>query len=147
MLAQLVKNHLQCRRLQFDSWVGKMPWRREWLPSPVFLPGKSHGQRSLAGYSPCGCKELALLRLTRGRRRDAASCRLCSRTFPGNPVPWSSESEPSRCRLWDVRYRPLDKPLHIFKIKQGQTDWQAALGLLNAETKNVLEPMPRKNKA
>ena len=51
----------QCRRLQrlaFDPWVGKIPWRREWQPTPVFLPGKSDGQRSLAVYSPWGCKEL-----------------------------------------------------------------------------------------
>ena len=36
----------------------KIPWRRKWLLTPVFLPGKSHGQRSLAGYSPWGCKKL-----------------------------------------------------------------------------------------
>ena len=36
---------------------GKIPWRREWLPTPVFLPGKSHGQRTPAGYRPWGCKE------------------------------------------------------------------------------------------
>ena len=41
----------------FSLWVGKIPWRREQLPTPVFLSGKSHGQRSLAGYSPWGCKE------------------------------------------------------------------------------------------
>ena len=39
-------------------WVGKVLWRMKWLPTPVFLPGKSHGQRSLAGYSPQGHKEL-----------------------------------------------------------------------------------------
>ena len=39
---------LQCRRLRFDSWVRKIPWRRKWQPTPVFLPGESHGQRSLA---------------------------------------------------------------------------------------------------
>ena len=38
-------------------WARKIPWRRKWLPSPVFLPGKSHGQRSLAGSSSWGCKE------------------------------------------------------------------------------------------
>ena len=38
-------------------WVGKIPWRRAWQPTPVFLPGESHGQRSLAGYSPWGRKE------------------------------------------------------------------------------------------
>ena len=43
---------------EFDLWVGKISWRREWLPTPVFLPGKSHGQRSLAGYSPWDGKEL-----------------------------------------------------------------------------------------
>ena len=36
----------------FDPWLGKIPWRRKWQPIPVFLTGKSHGQRSLAGYSP-----------------------------------------------------------------------------------------------
>ena len=45
----------QCRRhkrYRFDPWVGKIPWRREWQPTPVFLPGESHRQRSLVGYSP-----------------------------------------------------------------------------------------------
>ena len=40
------------------AWVGKFPWRRKWQPTAVFLPGKSHGQRSLVGYSPWGRKEL-----------------------------------------------------------------------------------------
>ena len=54
----MVKNHLQCRRPGFNPWVGKIPWRRECQPTPVFLPGESHGQRSLVGYSPWGRKEL-----------------------------------------------------------------------------------------
>ena len=41
----------------FDPWVRKIPWRRAWLPTPVFLPGEFQGQRSLVGYSPWGCKE------------------------------------------------------------------------------------------
>ena len=41
----------------FDPCVGKIPWRREWQPTPVFLPGKSHGQRILVGYSPWGRQE------------------------------------------------------------------------------------------
>ena len=48
---------LQCRRSGFDPWVRKIPWRRKWQPSLVFLPGESHGQRSLVGYSPQGGKE------------------------------------------------------------------------------------------
>ena len=57
----------QCRRHKrcwFDSWVTKIPWRRVWQPTPIFLPGKSHGQRSLAGYSPLGCKELDTMEAT-----------------------------------------------------------------------------------
>ena len=42
----------QCRRHRFGPWVRKIPWRRKWQPTPVFLPGKCHRQRSLAGYSP-----------------------------------------------------------------------------------------------
>ena len=42
----------------FDSWVGKIPWRKKWQHIPVFLPGKSHGQRSLVGYSPWGHKRI-----------------------------------------------------------------------------------------
>ena len=50
----------QCRRHKrcgFGPWVGKIPWRRAWQPTVVFLPGESHGQRSLAGYSPRGYEE------------------------------------------------------------------------------------------
>ena len=47
----------QCRRCGFNSWVRKIPWRRKWLPPPLFLPGKFHRQRSLAGYSPWGLRE------------------------------------------------------------------------------------------
>ena len=49
---------LQCGRPGFDPWVGKIPWRRKWQPTPVLLPGKSHGQRSLAGCSPWDRKGL-----------------------------------------------------------------------------------------
>jgi len=43
---------------RFDPWVGKIPWRREWLPTSVFLPEEFHGHKSLAGYSPWDRKEL-----------------------------------------------------------------------------------------
>ena len=51
----------QCRRQKrcgFSPWVGKIPWRKAQQPTPVFLPGESHGQRSLAGYSPQDHTEL-----------------------------------------------------------------------------------------
>ena len=43
---------LQCGTPGFDAWVRKIPWSRKWQPTPVFLPGEFHGQRSLVGYSP-----------------------------------------------------------------------------------------------
>ena len=57
IVAQMVKNLLQCRRARFDPWVRKIPWRRKWLLAAVFLPGKLHGQRILVGYRPGGHKE------------------------------------------------------------------------------------------
>ena len=48
----------QCGRHGFSPWVRKIPWRRRWPPTPVFLPEESHGQRSLVGYSPWGHKAL-----------------------------------------------------------------------------------------
>ena len=48
--------YMRQKRHEFDSWVGKIPWRRAWQPTPVFLAGESPGWRSLAGYSPQGCR-------------------------------------------------------------------------------------------
>jgi len=48
----MVKNLPAMQETGFDPWVGKIPWRRKWQPTPVFLLGELHGQRSLAGYSP-----------------------------------------------------------------------------------------------
>ena len=57
-MAQTVKNLPTMQESWVDPWVGKIPWRREWLQTPVFLPGNFQGQRSLAGCSPWDHKEL-----------------------------------------------------------------------------------------
>ena len=58
LVAQMVKNPLAiCGKPGFDPWVWKIPWRRAWQPTLVFLLRESHGQRSLSGYSPWGRKE------------------------------------------------------------------------------------------
>ena len=72
----------QCRRCGLDPWVRKVPWRRKWQPTPVFLPGKSHGQRSLAGYRSWGCKRVG---------HDLARKRQPTPVFlPGKSHGWSS---------------------------------------------------------
>ena len=58
LVAQRLKRLPAMRETRFNPWVGKLPWRRKWQTTPVFLPGESHGQRSLAGYSLRGRKEL-----------------------------------------------------------------------------------------
>ena len=58
LVAQMVKNLLTMQiKPRFDAWIGKIPWRREWQPTPVFLPGEFYGWRSLVGYNPCGHEE------------------------------------------------------------------------------------------
>ena len=62
----------QCRRRErcgFDSWVGKIPWRRAWQPTPVFLPGESHGQRSRVGCSSWGRKEVDTIEVTQQQQQ------------------------------------------------------------------------------
>ena len=59
LVAQMVKNlPVMPERPGFNPWAEKIPWRRVWQPTAVFLPGEFHGQRSLEGYSPWGRKEL-----------------------------------------------------------------------------------------
>ena len=57
LVTQTVKNLPAMQETWFGLWVGKTLWRRKQLPTPVFWPGEFHRQRSLAVYSPCGCKE------------------------------------------------------------------------------------------
>ena len=58
----MVKNLPAMQEIQLDPWVQKITWRRKWQPAPVFLPGKSHGQRKLVGYSPWGLEESETIR-------------------------------------------------------------------------------------
>ena len=67
-------------RCGFNPWLRRIPWERKWQLPPVFLPGKFHGQRSLAGYSPWGCKQLDMTEclskhshISKGIRMDKAS--------------------------------------------------------------------------
>ena len=65
----------RCRRHEFNSWVGKILWRRKCQPTPVFLPGKSHGEKSLVSYSPWSHKESDTAKYAHG-------------SVPGEEIKW-----------------------------------------------------------
>ena len=89
----------------FNPWVGKISWRRKWQPTPVFLPGRSHGWRSLVGYSPWGLKESdTILYVYAGLPRwcigkeSACQCRRhkrCSFDPWVGKIPWSRKWQPT----------------------------------------------------
>ena len=95
----MVKNPPTVQETGFDPWIRKIPWRREWLLTPVFLPRKSHGQRSLVGYSPWDGKrvghdlatepppppEVKHVFLTRGDSLTLSHRTLSSRGTEGSP--------------------------------------------------------------
>ena len=82
--------HLQCRRSRFNSWVGKFPWRREWQLIPVFLPGDSHGQRSLVGYTLWGHRVMT-----------KHTCTNVDWNNYNSPWPWKTELQ----RTWWLEVR------------------------------------------
>ena len=71
----MVKNlFVMQERPKLNLWFGKIPWRREWEPTPVFLPGEFHGQKNLAGHSPQGCKELDMTELLTDTHTSLSNC-------------------------------------------------------------------------
>ena len=106
----------------FDPWVGQIPWRREWQPTPVFLPGEFHGQRSLVGYSLWGCKESDMT--------EATNTHIY--TYIHDP------QEEDRCESWFwlqvLRCLPrLDGFCHLYKGY-----WSRALWLLQERTASLV---------
>ena len=106
---------LQCRRPGFNPWVEKIPWRRKWQPIPVFLPGESHGWRSLVGYSPWGHKESDMaeplsfyrdMNILRARNQCHLSQFLWKYKCPFSiPVPCLTDLSSSLCRCTQPRER------------------------------------------
>ena len=96
------------RRHGFHPWVGKTPWRRKWQPSPVFLTGKSHGRRSLVGYSPRGDKEADTTQHAHVRSVDSRNWTM------GQPEKWTEGhlDQTNAFLVW--RGRPGSNPKHPF---------------------------------
>ena len=92
---------LRCGRSRFDPWVRNIPWRGKWQPTPVLLPGKAHGQRSLVGYSPWGHKESDTTKRLRFHFLFLRS--------PGSRHMGSSQTWDGACFLlhWQVNYYSL----------------------------------------
>ena len=92
LVAQTVKKtHLRCRKCEFDPWVVKIPWRREWQLTPVFLPGESHGQRSLVGSQSMGSQRVRhrLIEDETGSSGEGhAHTRACTHTHTCSLPPW-----------------------------------------------------------
>ena len=81
---------MQCRRPRFNPWVGKTSWRSAWQPTPVFLPGESHGQKSLVGCSPWGHKRVGRDLVTKQKQKQQQYSHLLALLmevvgFPGGP--------------------------------------------------------------
>ena len=100
--------HPQCKRYGFNPWVRNIPWRREWQPTSVFLLGESHGQRSLAGYSPWRQKEWCspmtgwlIHRHTEGWSGSPDSSAHCSAltSLQGNSQAWDPCFQEQPCRI------------------------------------------------
>ena len=90
-----VKNPPAIQELQVQPWIGKIPWRRAWQPTPAFLPGESHRQRSLVGYSPQGHKSQTRLKQLSTHTPDKWNILLMSVIYMRDPVFYaSSEMDP-----------------------------------------------------
>ena len=86
-MAQLLRIHLQCKRHRLHPWVGKIPWDFPLAqPTPIFLPGEPHGQRSLASYSPWGQKELDIAAAAKSLQSCPTLCNPIDCSPPGSPV-------------------------------------------------------------
>ena len=111
-------------RRRFDPWLRKISWRRAWQPTLVFLPGKSHGQRSLASYSPLDCKELDMTEATYHahtwcywtRKKNITVLWWCKRTsvFLGNSC-WCSYG-------WRGTVTPIVQEKHAYRSLDGWID-------------------------
>ena len=107
----LWENCRRCKSWQFDPWAEKLPWGSKGQPTPIFVPGKFHGQRSLAGYSPWGGKELDMTEQHQQQAQTEVHCanriqrrRILShqRTIVWVIIPWSTVQ-----RLWSLTLRSL----------------------------------------
>jgi len=95
-MAQMVKNLPAMQETGFNPWVGKIPWRREWQPTPAFLPGESQGQRSLVGSVHEVTKELDTTEQLTLSLCHLLACKVISVTVPRFPLSAGKTTEEIR---------------------------------------------------
>ena len=98
----------------FDAWVGKILWRRKWQPTPIFLPGNFHGQRSLTGYSPRGRQEWDMTEHTHTQSHNRIM--LCLNCVKGRPHSAEVPRRHPRCPSPQLALSQLEP--------QGHSDWR-----------------------
>ena len=86
----MVKNLPAMQETWFNPRVGKIPWRRKWQPTPVFLPGESRGQRRLMGYSPWGHEESDMTEMTQHTREKGMATHSSILAWR---IPWTEETD------------------------------------------------------
>ena len=125
----------QCRKHRLDPWVTKFPWRRKWKPTPVFLPGKFHGQRSLGGAIVHGVaksqrplSDWAAAAAAKSLQSCPTLCDPIDSSLPGSPIPgilqarileWVAMSF-SNVWKWKVKVKLLSR------VRLLMTPWTAA---------------------
>ena len=124
-------------RLRFDSWVGEIPWRRAWLPTPIFLPGQSHGQRNLAGYSSWGCKELDTAEWLTHMRTSICLAFTMHRNFVNSSFYFS---QTLRAHALSFRGKGSSKDCSGAQLLRGKCWWQGSLPLCPFRLHRVLSP-------
>ena len=120
-----------CRRLQFDTWFGNIPWRRKWQPTPVFMSGKFHEQRSLEGHSPRGCKT-AGHRIANKPQQQKTNKGTARAPPPTKPVPGAWELLENKVSVW-VFFMTLIRVYHY--VFQRPAFWELT-DLVNFHLKN-----------
>ena len=114
---------MQCRRYRFDPWVRTFPWRRKRQPTPVFLPGKSHGQRSLEGLNPWGCKKLDMTKWLNNNKPPVSSfLAQMVKNPPAVQETWTRflvEKVPGRANGYPLQYSRLENSMN----KGGNRGW------------------------
>ena len=125
----------QCRRHKrrsFDPWVGKRPWSRTWQPIAVLLPGKFPWQRSLAGYGPCGHKELVVTEHTHNRwerwgLRHGMGEQMVSEGVVGPGGSWDEQRRAGGCHTSDLvmehHHHPMCQASISLQQYSGKQDW------------------------